>query len=192
MRRLDAIALEEGVDGGLLTAEALIEGHGVLGAALGEDAVAEAAGRGTVEDAVVLEYAEGVGLEHFGPLIAVVAGRIAARHDVGELYGHTGVGELRHDDGVFPGLLLKLHQVAGERLALGVVSHVEQSEAHLPQAGVGNVEVAAARDAVDELIGNGLARLIVEGESAEEVALDGVVLHELRGHLDEVPPDIGA
>lgn len=51
-----SVAVEEGVDGGFLSAESLVEGHGMLGAAPAEDVVAERVGGLAVEDAVFLEH----------------------------------------------------------------------------------------------------------------------------------------
>jgi hypothetical protein len=57
---LDLVAFEQGIDGWLLSAESLVEGHRMFGASLRKDIVAEALGGSLVEDAVLLEYAEGI------------------------------------------------------------------------------------------------------------------------------------
>ena len=128
---------------------------------------------------MALEYAERIGVQDLSPLVAVVSCRISSRHDVRELYGHAGVGQLLAQDSLLPSLLLVGDDVLVKSFALGVVSHVEQSERHLSQAGCGNHEVAAFGDAPDQLVRQWLSRLIVEGEGAQEVFLNGKVLHEL-------------
>ena len=126
------------------------------------------------------------------PFVAVVTGSIASCHDVRELYGHTGIGQLWCDHGLCPGFLLEWDDVVVESFLLGVVSHVEQSEAHLSQTSVGSHEVAALHDALYQVVGQRLACLIVEGEGAKEVFLHSIVLHELRRQLHKVPPYIGS
>ena len=164
----------------------------MLRSTLRKDAVAEPLGGGLVEDAVSLEYAESVGIQHLGPLVAVVARRIAAGHDVRELHRHARLGQLFAEDGLLPGFLFKGDDVFRERFALCVVGHVEQSEAHLAQTCHACHEVSAAHDAVDQLVGNHLARLVMKGEGLQELALNGEILHELRGKLHEIPPHVGA
>ena len=53
-------------------------------------------------------------------------------------------------------------------------------------------EVAALHDAVNQFVRQRLARLIMESKGAQEFLLNGIVLHELRGQLYEVPPHVGA
>ena len=98
---------------------------------------------------------------------------------MGELYRHTGIGELGHDHRLLPGFLLEGHDIVGKLVFLRVIGHVEQSEAHLTHAGIGDIEVTAAHNATDQRIGQGLTSLIMEGKGAQELFLDGVVLHEL-------------
>ena len=176
---LYAVSLKQSIDGGLLATEALVERHRVLGATLRQDVVSEALGCRLVEDAVLLEQTEGIGIEHLCPLVAVIACGVASCHDVAKLHRHAGVLELWHDHGLLPRLLLKRYDVVGERLLLGVVGHVEQSEAHLSQTAVGSHEVAALHDAVYQLVGKGLACLVVEGEGAKKLFLHSVVFHKL-------------
>ena len=55
---LDLIAFEQGIDGWLLSAESLVEGHRMLGSSLRKDIVTETLGGSLIEDAILLEYAE--------------------------------------------------------------------------------------------------------------------------------------
>ena len=162
----------------------------MLRATLREDVVAERLRRFPVKDTVLLEDAEDISVEDLRPLIAVVAHGIASRHDMRELCRHTRVGELLCDDSLLPSLLLERNDILVEGLLLGVVCHVEEPEAYLPQARRRRVVVTAGHNLVDELVGHRLAGLVVEGERMQELLLHGIVLHELRRHLYEVPPYI--
>ena len=122
-------------------------------ATLREDAVAEPLGGLLVEDTLALEHTEGIGIEHFGPLVGIVSGRITTRHDVGELYCHTRLGKLFTKDGFFPGSLFEGDDVVCELVLLCIVSHIEQSQADLSQTGCGSHEVAASDNALDEHVG---------------------------------------
>ena len=164
----------------------------MLRAALREDAVAESLGGLLVEDTVLLEHAERVGVEHFRPFVAVVSGGISPSHNMAELHRHAGVGKLFGHHRLRPCLLLKLHDVLLKRVFKSVISHVEKPEAHLPHAAVGGIVVAALHYAVDEFIWQWLARLIMEGEGAQEFLFHGVVFHKLRGQLHEVPSHVGS
>ena len=109
-----------------------------------------------------------------------------------ELHGHTGVWQLWHHDRLLPCLLLEWDDVVGELVLLRVVRHVEETETYLAQASVGCHEVAALHDALYQLVWQWLARLVMEGEGAEEVLLHRIVLHKLGWQLHEVPPYVGA
>src|SRR5579864_9438239 len=79
-RRLDEAALaHQRIRGRQPAAEGLVECFGVARAARREDRVVEPRrGRRVEGVARLLEGLEGVGVEHFGPHIAVTAGRITA------------------------------------------------------------------------------------------------------------------
>ena len=109
-----------------------------------------------------------------------------------ELHGHAGARHLVEELCTLPCLALEGLYVGREGLGECVVGHVEEPEADLSDAGVGDVEVAAVDDALDEVLGHRLAGLIMGSEGVEEVGLDGEVLHQLRGQLYEVPIDAGA
>ena len=151
----------------------------MLRATLRQDVVTEALGGSLVEDAILLEDTEGIGIEHLCPLITIVASGITACHDMRELHGHTGVWQLWHHDRLLPCLLLEWDDVVGELVLLRVVRHVEETETYLAQASVGCHEVAALHDALYQLVWQWLARLVMEGEGAEEVLLHRIVLHKL-------------
>lgn len=81
----EAVAAHHGVDAGFGAAEAFVKFHGGLGAATGEDVVDPGAGGVAVKDSMLLKLVKGIALDHFGPLVAVIAGCISAREDVREL-----------------------------------------------------------------------------------------------------------
>ena len=93
----ESAAGEEGIDGGGGATETLVERHGMLGAATGEDVAAEGVGCGRVENAVGFEEGKGVGIKHFCPFVTVVAGCIASAEDVPEGCGGAGAGNKREE-----------------------------------------------------------------------------------------------
>ena len=110
-----------------------------------------------------------------------------------ELHGHTSIcsGFLSGDLRFGPRLLFKGDDLVGEFILLGIVGHVEQTEAHLSKTGGSRHVVPAFDNPFDQIVGNRLTRLVMEGEGAQELLLHGIVLHELRGQFHEVPPHIG-
>ena len=74
----EAVADEEGANGGIGASEAAVEGHGVLGTATGEDVLLKALCGFGIEDALVEELLEGIGLDHLGPLVTIITGGIAS------------------------------------------------------------------------------------------------------------------
>ena len=138
----------------------------MLGASLAQYAVAETLGYLLIEDAVLFEYSEGISIQHLRPFVTVVPSRIAARHDMRELYRHTRVGQLLAKDGFLPGFLLEGDDVVLEFVLLRIICHIQQPETDLSQTGRCRHEVTALDDAVDELVGQRLTRLIVEGKGA--------------------------
>ena len=98
---------------------------------------------------------------------------------MGELHRHARVFQLLAQDGFPPGLFFKVDDVGSELVFLRIVSHVEQTERHLSEAGRGRHEVAAFHDALYQFVGQRLPCLIMEGEGAQEFFLYGKVLHKL-------------
>ena len=164
----------------------------MLGASLAQYLVAETLGYLLIEDAVFLEYSKSIGIQHLRPFVAVIPSRIAARHDVRKLHRHTRVGQLFAKDGFLPDFLLEGDDVVREFVLLRIVCHIQQSERYLTQTGRCRHEVTALDDAVDELVGQRFACLIVEGERAQEIFFDSEILHKLRRQFHEIPPDICA
>ena len=123
----------------------------MLGAALREYVLAERRCRFLIENAMFLEHAEGICIEHFRPFVTIVAGSITSRHDVRELHRHASVqlvAFLSHYC-LCPCFALELLYVLVESVALGVICHVEKAETHLSHASHRCHEVAALHDAVD-------------------------------------------
>src|SRR5574344_1631073 len=162
----------------------------MLRAALRPDAVAEPLGRLAVDDAVPLEYAESIRVEHLSPFVAVISCGISSSHDMTELHRHACVLQLLRHHSLLPCLLLKRHDVLVKLVLQRVVCHVEQSEAHLPHASVCHVVVAALHYAVNQFVGQRFACLVVECECAQELFLHCVVLHKLRRQFHEIPSHV--
>ncbi len=78
LRLLDTVAYKQGVDVGVLATEAAVEFGGVFCAASHQYVAAEVVGCGFVEDAVLFEESERVGIEYLGPFVAVISCRIAS------------------------------------------------------------------------------------------------------------------
>ena len=115
---------------GLGATEAFVERHGLFTASHLEDVLAEAASGGLVEDALLLEGFEAVGVEDFGPQVAVVAYGIATAEDVVEVGAAVAEGDFGDEanllgDGLLEGVGIKVG-VVGEH----VVLHVEQGSSH--------------------------------------------------------------
>ena len=118
---------------GLAAHEVFEEHCGVLGTASREYFTAESLGGLAVEDAVMLEPAEDISVEHLGPFVAVVAAGIAAAEDVAEasgcaaaLHSRQQVGHgLRLDTFRLPLSTLHTHSVEG---------YVGEAEVELAQA----------------------------------------------------------
>src|SRR6186713_1606047 len=68
---------QQGVEIGIATHEVPKEFLRRLAVSLAEDAVAESGAGFRIEHAIAKETAEAVGIEDFGPLVAVIPGRIA-------------------------------------------------------------------------------------------------------------------
>ena len=81
---LDAVALQQSVDGWLLATETFVEGHCRLGVATHKNILLERLSGCRVEDACLLEVCECVCVKNLRPLVAVVASCVATREDVGE------------------------------------------------------------------------------------------------------------
>ena len=97
------------------------------------------------EDPFFLEGSEGIGIQHFGPLVAVVASCIATREDVPE--GGAHLARCRRSgqelgllpSRIFEGLRVK---ALGKWLGDRVPSHIEVAEAQLTTGSVACEEVA--------------------------------------------------
>ena len=185
-------ALEEGIDGGRLPPEALVEDHGVFAAAAFEDVAAEGGGGGAVEDAVLLEDGEGVRVEHFRPFVAVVACGVSSAEDVPEGGGEAGSGDGGEGLGGRHGAGFEVGDGAFEGGGEAVPCHVHHAEAELAVAQVAALEVGGAADAVDVFRGDGVAGLVVDGEGVEPFLFERPVLHDLGGQFHEVAQDVGA
>src|SRR6266498_131185 len=98
-------------------------------AADGEDLVAEARTGPGVEHALLLEQAVGVGREHFGPLVAVVAGRVATGEDMREIVQEAVVSGRDRNGDLRPDFLQQLkRRLCSLRVVVVVQVHVDQRE----------------------------------------------------------------
>ncbi len=146
--------------------------------------MAERICRGLVKYAVLLEVGKCIGVEHLGPLVAVVPGGVSAGKDVAELGRHAlgVVGEHLHPR---DGLGLKGGGIVDRRLG-SVPRHVEVAKHELAQAGVCGAVALGGHEAVYLLLRDGLAGEVVAGKGVEKLALGEVIFVELRGQLHKV------
>ena len=80
---LQAAVAQQGVDLRLTATEGLVHRHAIVDAARREDMLAELVGNLGVEDVTRLgKGLKGIGVEHLGPHVAVVAGRVTTTHRV--------------------------------------------------------------------------------------------------------------
>ena len=75
---------------------------------------------------------------------------------------------------------------------IDVQFEVNLGEGQLTHVGRGTHVVARGDHLVEELLRDDFTRFVMAGEEIERLAIPAVVLHNLRGQLNEVPGDIGA
>ncbi len=136
----------------------------------------------------------GVMVQHFGPEVGVVTGRVAAAPDVVEVGGAVTRRHLRQVD-------LELLQRAGFEGAhilqrgiglLRVPGQVKQRGRQVLGGRVALVEAACLEDLVDQLLRHRFAGLVVLGVVGEDLRVQRPVLVELRRELDEIARGGGA
>ncbi len=187
-----ALVAQQGVQGRCPAPEGLEGLHGWAAAADFQDGLAVARTGFRARQAVgaggFLESGIGVGAQHFRPLVAVVAGRVAAREDMAERVRAAAEGRrLQHGD--FLAYLVEQGHEVLRGIVLGVQQHVEQRELDLPQRGHAALEVLGGQHLVEKLAGQRGAGVHVGGHVPQHVPLPAEVLHELAGQLHRVPLD---
>ena len=133
-----------------------------------------------------LEGGVGVGTEHLGPFVAVVARGIAAGEDVAEAVRNArerGHGQHGH----FGAHLFSQGLDVGGGVVLGMQQHVEQREFDLAQRLQAALVVARGGHLVEQRARQGLAGVGVRGHLLQHVPFPAEVLHELAGQLHGVP-----
>ncbi len=166
--------------------------HGICAAPFLQDVLPEQhAGLG-IEHPVLLEQGKSVGREHFGPLVAIVAGGVTAAEDVREAVGETVPLRRFHHRHFVAHLLQDLVDApAPLRIVLEVDAEIEERELHLAQHLHGRLEVSRGEHALEERLRQRLAGLVVAGEEIQGLALPAPVLHELGRQFHRVPGNPG-
>jgi len=191
----EAGADEERLEFRIAAHEAAVEFVGGGGVALAEDVLAEGAAGLRVEDALALEAGEGVGIEHLGPFVGVIAGGVAggAAEEVVETAHHGGRAGFHRGAVIGEDFLVDLVEVAaipgGEA---GVQFEVELAEGELAHERRGAEVVARGDHFVEKILRDRLAGFVVAGEQVERLAIPAEIFHDLRGQFDEIPGDVGA
>ena len=109
----------------LLPSEVAVQLVRVFRTSFFQDAMAEAAGHFATEDTLLFEEAEGVGVEHFCPLVALVSCCISARHDVLKLGRHADLQPVALQHCLAPSLFFKGDHILFQRFRERIVGHVE-------------------------------------------------------------------
>ena len=152
------------------------------------DVIMQAFGGGGIEDvAGLLEGAEGIGVHHLRPHVAVIAGRIViAGEDMAELRGPVPQRDFRGHADLFQLRLLERCNVAAGLGRLGVEFEVDQRRGDELDGGKALVEFSRGEEAGQQLVRQRLAGLVVLCELPQHLRLLLPVLVELRRQLDEV------
>src|SRR5690554_3812612 len=175
----ETAAQQEGFHRGLGATKSNVEVHGVAGAALAEDVFTEAFGGSLVEDAFFFEEGIGIGIEDFGPFVAVVAGGIASVEDVSEGGTETAARHFGKKLGFGHGGFLKTDGVGGNGFGNGVPGHVVEAEAELTNGEVATLEIIGSNNFLNEVFRHGLSGLVVNGHILEPFLFQGPVFHNL-------------
>ena len=117
-----------------------------------EDGFAKPGRRFCVENTGFLESLEGIGGEHLGPFVAVVAGGVAPGEYVGETGGHPIEGRGRHDGDPLPHGGQRRGDIRTHPgIEIGVQLKIECREFDLPQRVERGVEGARAEQALQHV-----------------------------------------
>ena len=174
---VEATALEEGIDFGVAAHEVAEEDGRMFGAAFAEDFVAEGFSRGLVEDALFLELGKDIGIKHLGPLVAIVARRIASGKDMGE--GSAGVGARDSGEQLLHVEALEILNGTFDGLGDGVEAEVGQTQAQLTDTEPSGEVFLSSPDFLDIIQWDGGSGLVVAGEGVEKLGLVAPILHHL-------------
>src|SRR5690606_31806664 len=152
------VVAQQRLGGRRAPAELLEDLHRVTAAAEREHGVAEATSgrdqRLLVLETGLLERRERVGGEHLGPLVAVVARRVAAAEDVREAAQEAVLGQRRQHGGLLRDAPLHVERGLGAvRVELVVQREVGQREVELAQHVGARTERARRGDLAEQLLG---------------------------------------
>ena len=141
---------------------------------------------GAVEHAFFLELGEGIGAQHFGPLVAVVTGRVTAGEDVREAIGEAVVGRWTQHRDFLADAFEHLQHAAAVAVG-GVQFEVEQAELDLPHHHQPGLEILRRQHLVQQVLWQRVAGLVVAGDQRQAVRLPAPVLHKLARQLHGIP-----
>ena len=181
---------QQGVELGLAAAKGLERLHGRTAAAHLQNGLQVALSGGAVGQAVgigaFLKRGIGVGTQHLGPLVAVIAGRITTRKDVAEGVGAAAPGRrLQHRD-LRAHPLLQGQQILA-RVVFRVKQHVKQRELDLAQGLHPAMEVFGGQHLVKQGPRQGFTGVYMSRHVAQHIPLPAKILHELAGQFHRVP-----
>ncbi len=179
---------QQGIHLGLATTEGAEQLHGLPGAALLQDVLQEGVAGLRIEDPLLLEAGEGIGGEHLGPLVAVVARRIAPCEDVGEAVLEAVERRRRHHRHLAAHLAQQRRDlVRVGRVKLLVQAEVEQGELQLAQHLHRRLEVAGRHHLLQQIRRQRLPGLVMAGDKGQRLGLPAPVFQELARQLHRIP-----
>ena len=166
----------------------------VFGMALGENQVAKALPVRAREPAILLEPSVRVVVQHDGPLIGVVAGRVSVRPDVQEIARAVARRHIRKIRArplqrlrlEFVDILLR--HIGSELVPLHVEFRGRQQFTEL----VALIPGLRFLDLVHQRLWDRLPRLVVHRIMLEDLRIKGPVLVELRRELDKIARHAGS
>ncbi len=178
--RADTIVPEQGIDGRFTPTKGDVEFHGIAGATLFQDMLAEGAASRGIEDALFLEQGKGIGGQDLGPFVAVVARRVTAGKDVGKAMGEAVEGRRFEGGDLITDLVQDLGDAsAASRVVFQVDAEVEEGEFELAGHLNGGLEVLGGPHALEEILRDRRSGFDMAGNQVQRFTLPAPVFEKL-------------
>ena len=146
-----------------LAPEAFIKYHRVFGTAFFQDIFPERFGGSLVVNTLLFENRESICIQHFRPLIAVVAGSITSSEDMAETGRETATVYGREGFGRGHCLIFECLDRTADRRSDRMPGHVDQAEAQLTVTLITTLEIGRFMDFGDIFLGNFLSGVVMYG-----------------------------
>lgn len=139
----------------------------MFGTAFFQDIFPERFGGSLVVNTLLFENRESICIQHFRPLIAVVAGSITSSEDMAETGRETATVYGREGFGRGHCLIFECLDRTADRRSDRMPGHVDQAETQLAVVLVTTLEVGCFVDLSDIFLGNFLSGLVMYGPLQE-------------------------